>query len=197
MPGSGATANREEWDAYSRRAPRSEQDGDQAIERALGGTLVELNQGARSSGHFFAPRTIADQSDPRLPKPAAVSNLNGSACSEKIGGHLAEVLHRRSEDRGLAEPGGFENVVPAGGYQRSADKYSVGQTVKSSQFTERVEQKNIRIGAERLRERERAAADDFPSAADGQFGGGVKVVGLARCQDQKRAPPFSLHYIEC
>src|SRR5262249_31458960 len=84
-------------------------------EGAVGGAAAGVDEGFGGLFHFATALGVAEELDPGDASVFRAFNLNGGAGGDKTPGALRAIFHRWAEDGILAEGGGLEDVVTAGG----------------------------------------------------------------------------------
>jgi len=85
--------------------------------------------------------------------------------------------------------------MPAGRHERTADENGVSKGIKTGEFADGIEDKDVAIFIERRIEIERTATNGFPAPFFDGAHGGVETLRLARSENEKRVTPLSLDNI--
>jgi hypothetical protein len=169
--------------------------GRDAVQGAIRRTPVEFGHCACRFSHTLAQGRILYKLGPHFAETLSGRDLHCGAPVEELIGHVLKIFHRRAEYGRLSEPRGFQNIVPSRGYERPANKGSVGKGVQRGQFTDRIEQQDVRTFIEGCRGVDSRSTHHFPAAFGRQFGGRIETIGFARRKNQQRPAPLALDHI--
>src|SRR5467141_1405468 len=103
----------------------------------------------RVLAHFVAALRIAQQFDPGYTRVFGTLHLDGRIGGNEARGNLRKILHGRPEYRDFTERRGFENIVPAGGHERTSNEGAVSQAVERREFPDGIEKNHGNIAGYR------------------------------------------------
>ncbi len=130
------------------------------IGEALGNAAQALGEGLGAEAEAFV---VVEQSAEAVRKLGGGFDDGDGLGGEKLLLDGREVLHVGPCENGLAERGGFENVVAAPAAEAAADENDASVGVKRAEFAERVEEKNAApvVGELGTKREGQAAGADF------------------------------------
>ena len=125
---------------------------------------------------------IVEQAGNGVGERGGVGDIEAGFGGPEIVGNRLEIFHVGSQNHGLAEEGGLEDVVAAASGESAAHENDVGDGEEAAQLADGVEQEDVRVcvGGER------GAADVRDRGVVQLSGDDVEALGLARDEDEEQ-----------